>query len=1111
MFTFPHKKAICKLQKWLRRLLDMSVYRYRGCYPDDTFCISFFSHFAFFFMNSSKDWENYVEALVEEEASAQWHPYSDKYINTRVIHEVGIPQISTKDPIVHILCKMSEHFSFVDQYEFDEDSLPPKVFCWNDISTVDAKTATKTVHAGLEKEYRHLITSFNISFQPVSIGNQDPLPINDKNYQQLIYHILDPTLSQNQKMQPTVSALSVKGLSKSTSHLNEISKRGTKLSHDTPIVSSPIHEDPEALRRLCSQVQDNTIFIIDCNYAKKVGSQLLQSLPMATIFGATSETLIYTPQLPCDLFTSCMLTPSRIALLWQSQNYADINSGVFTNIEIQNLIDMLNDTKVANPIIDMLDTCLQCCVDQMVFKALEDSPERFYKYFRSTPIMRKLCTNFIFASRVLKSFSMTPFSFPNFPDFSTNTLWDSFDVHVDEALYGLREATKPTPRSIITLESVLTEQLTLLENWLCFPHKKRSPPSEFQYLAPLLQIPKFFEKTIHICSRFLRISRSFVVSFLSTIAFSTLPLIINNKERVSNMSDETAADFSYVILNCLLLAPQLKVHFENHLDFWIDKCKSNNTELDIVSLGCLLLFSSTQGKIDYYLSKGLNTICTEFLNKPSIRRRTLSHLLLAKMHQGVTFDIKQYSSEKSPLIRAAMIAQIRTELENGNVSSDMEQSIFITLIEACNDLDSLVREEAMVAMSYLIEKNPQTYIEQLDKTPEEILSPTHFSNSTVLSFQLQIMTFDPSNTICEKLCELLGFLENLMKHQEVKHLSSNISNSVLSFVAKSIDTAAEPLAFSERVLETESQKLIGFPCISPSGLLACGDSQGTLHCQITTNSMKGHKIYDFFRPHIDFWETPQLTRNLFNARQKYDEEIVFSDFIDDFHVFAVSSRSQACVIDINAVGDPGSAFWMSPPDINKKVIVDYNNRDYRILHYLHASAVNIFDLNALQKTQTISVPFAPTHNIEWLKPYSTLFYIAQEDLCIYDTRQKGKVAELKGVGDGIISCNASGASPFDLIAGYKSGNISLIDMRTMTEDACYNLGSPLKQFDVHKHLPYSVGLGDALVSFSAESGIIEPKIHNVGKLPDAFALHPNENACAIRVGNTVRCALIDYE
>ena len=1062
-------------------------------------------------MNSSGDWENYVEDLVEEEASAQWHPYTDKYVNTRVIHEVGIPQISTKDPNVQILCKMSEHFSYVDQYEFDEDSLPPKVFCWNDISTIDSKTATKTVHAGLEKEYRHLITSFNIAFQPVSLGNQDPLPINDKNYQQLIYHILDPTLSQSQKMQPTVSSLSVKGLSKSMTHLNEIAKRGTKSSHDTPISSTPIHEDPEALRRLCSQVKDNTIFIIDCNYAKKVGSQLLQSLPKATIFGATSEALIYTPQLPVDLFTSCMLTPSRIALLWQSQNYADINSGVFTNIEIQNLIDMLNDTKAANPIIDMLDTCLQCCVDQIVFKALEESPERFYKSFRSTPIMRKLCTNFIFASRVLKSFSMTPFSFPNFPDFSTNVLWDTFDVHVDEALYGLREATKPTPRSVITLDSVLEEQLNLLENWLCFPNKKRAPPNEFQYIAPLLQIPKFFEKTIHICSRFLRISRSFVVAFLSTIAFSTLPPIINNRERVMHMSDETATDFSYVILNCLLLAPQLKIYFENHLDFWIDKCKSDNVELCIVSLSCLLLFSSTPGKIDYYLTKGLNKICIDFLTKKSIRIRTLSHLLLAKMHQDVTFEIKDYSSEKSPLIRAAMIAQIRTELETGNVSKDMEQSIFITLIEACNDLDSLVREEAMVAISYLIEMNPDVYIDQLLKTPAEILSPTHFSNSTVLSFQLQIMTFDPSNRVCERLCELLGFLDSMLKHEEPKHLSSNISNSVLSFVAKAINISVEPIAFSERVLETESQKLVGLPSISPNGLLACGDNAGTLHCQVTTSSLKGHKIYDFFRPHLDFWETPELTRNLFNAREKYEEEIIFSDFIDDYHLFAVSSRSQACVVDINALGDPCAAFWMSPPDINKKLIVDYNNRDYKILHYLHSSAVNIFDLNSLQKIQTINIPFAQTQNIEWLKPYSTLFYVAQQDLCIYDTRQKGKVAQLKDVGDGMISCNASGASPFDLIAGYKSGNVSLIDMRTMTEDACYNLGSPLKQFDVHKHLPYSVGLGDSLVSFSAESGILEPKVHNVGKLPDAFALHPNENACAIRVGNTVRCILIDYE
>ena len=1061
------------------------------------------------FMSSINDWEATVEDLVEEEAQAKWRPYSDRYINTRFIHEVGIPQISTKNPTIQIICKMTEYLSGMDQYEFDDESLPPKVFCWNDISTIDSKTATKTVRAGLEKEYKRLIQSFNITFQPVSVGNQEPLPVNEKSYQQLIYHILDPTLTQNQKMQPSISSLSVKKLSTSSTRLNELAKKSPKISTVTPV---PITEDPDALRKLCTQIENNTIFIIDCNYAQRVANVLLQQIPDLIIFGATRETLRYTPQLPCDLFTSCMLTPSRVALLWQSQDYADIKSGVLTNIEIQNLIDLLNDAKVGNPIIDMLDTCLQSCVDQMIFKVLEETPEKFYKLFRSTPIMLKLCTNFIFASRVLKSFSMTPFSSPTFPDLSLHPLWDSFDVHVDEALYGLHEAIKPTPRAIISEETVLQEQLTTLENWLCFPQEKRTPPSEFQYIAPLLRIPKFFTKTIHLCSMFLRISRAFVVAFLSTTAFSTLTEIINDKEKVSAMSNETATDISYVILNCLLISPQLKKYFENHVDFWIDRLDTGFHELSIVSLSCLLLFSSSPDKIEMYKEEKINETIEKLLDSNSIRQKTIAHILLAKMHQKSTLDVNNYSKESSPLIRAAMITRIRTTLESRKLEKDKEHEIFMTLIESCNDLDALVREESLIALSYLIKQNPEPYLDQIGSKMEELLMPDHFSVSTVLCYQIITMTFDPSNRIAERLCEFINFLSNMKEGKQADPLVSNISSALLSRVAKSISLAAEPLAFSERVMETETQKLVGFPSISPSGLLCCGDSSGVLHCQLTTNVNKGHKVYDFFRPHIDYNNVNDTLKPLFESRNKYSEEIIFSDFIDDFHIFSVSSRSQAIVVDINSPNDPSSSFWMAHPDINKKVIVDYNNRAYKVLHYVNSSYVSIYDLETLRKCQTISIPFAETSNIEWLKPYSTLFYVAQEDLCIYDTRMQEKAAELKGVGSGILSCNASGASPFDLIAGYTSGNVSLIDMRTMTEDACYNIETPLKQFDVHKHLPYSVGLSnDSLISFSAESGILEPKFHRLTKLPNAFALHPNENSCAVRVGNTVKCILIDYD
>ena len=107
----------------------------------------------------------------------------------------------------------------------------------------------------------------------------------------------------------------------------------------------------------------------------------------------------------------------------------------------------------------------------------------------------------------------------------------------------------------------------------------------------------------------------------------------------------------------------------------------------------------------------------------------------------------------------------------------------------------------------------------------------------------------------------------------------------------------------------------------------------------------------------------------------------------------------------------------------------------------------------------------------------------------------------------MINCNISCATPFDIFSGYESGNISMIDFRTMTEESCYNLGTNLIQFEVHKHLPYCVGLSNELVTFTNENGIINTEIINlnINIKPNSFCLHPNENICALRFSNIIQC------
>ena len=171
---------------------------------------------------------------------------------------------------------------------------------------------------------------------------------------------------------------------------------------------------------------------------------------------------------------------------------------------------------------------------------------------------------------------------------------------------------------------------------------------------------------------------------------------------------------------------------------------------------------------------------------------------------------------------------------------------------------------------------------------------------------------------------------------------------------------------------------------------------------------------------------------------------------------------------------------------------------------------HIYDIESQKKLEDIRLPRQTTHSIQWLKPYSSLFYVAQDNFLLFDNRVKSHIAQIDGGGIDFLSANCTCAMPLYLISSTKSGVVQMYDMRMMKSVAKNDLGTPLKQFDVHKQLPFAVGLTQDIVSFSFENGELTPDDQDIGLGIDAFALHQNESTCAVRFGNTVKVCVIDY-
>jgi hypothetical protein len=70
----------------------------------------------------------------------------------------------------------------------------------------------------------------------------------------------------------------------------------------------------------------------------------------------------------------------------------------------------------------------------------------FEQIFRQNVVQSRLFYNFMFATRILNTISMSPESRPPLlQGAATHLLWFCFDLQVDRALYALRESVKASP------------------------------------------------------------------------------------------------------------------------------------------------------------------------------------------------------------------------------------------------------------------------------------------------------------------------------------------------------------------------------------------------------------------------------------------------------------------------------------------------------------------------------------------------------------------------------------------------------------------------------------------------------------------------------------------
>lgn len=162
-----------------------------------------------------------------------------------------------------------------------------------------------------------------------------------------------------------------------------------------------------------------------------------------------NEVLPTNPDLPADLFTSCLTTPIMMAVrFFILQNPLTSTSGV-TLAQARNIPGKVSERRTPLGELNWIftaitDTIAWNCLDKPLFK----------KLFRQDLMVAALFRNFLLAQRVMRMYHCHPQSHPQIPDTHDHPLWKSWDLAVEMILAQLPKLIEQQKANEAAVEQV---------------------------------------------------------------------------------------------------------------------------------------------------------------------------------------------------------------------------------------------------------------------------------------------------------------------------------------------------------------------------------------------------------------------------------------------------------------------------------------------------------------------------------------------------------------------------------------------------------------------------------------------------------------------------------
>ncbi|KAL0278568.1 UNVERIFIED_CONTAM: hypothetical protein PYX00_000353 [Menopon gallinae] len=452
---------------------------------------------------------------------------------------------------------------------------------------------------------------------------------------------------------------------------------------------------------------------------------------------AANQALPMNPDLPADIFTSCLTTPIKIALRWFVMQTTSKLVPKITLDLIDRIPGQLNDRRT---MLGELNWIFTAITDTIAWNTLPR--ELFQKLFRQDLLVASLFRNFLLAERIMRSYDCTPVSSPKLPSTYQHPMWQAWDLALDLCLAqlpGILENNEPFVHS-----PFFEEQLTAFQVWLDLGGEHRNPPEQLPIVLQVLLSQVHRLRALELLGRFLDLGPwavnlalsvgifPYVLKLLQSSARELRPLLVFIWAKILAVDSTCQAD---------LVRDKGHKYFLSVLQDVT--MPSNHRTLSAFVLASIV--NNYQAGQEAGLQGSLVSICLEQLNDPNPLLRQWVSVCLARL--WTNYDrarwcgVRDIAHEKlydllqdnHPEVRAAAVYALGTFISC--VSDRTEHANFIDhsvatmlLNKVSLDMSPLVRQELVVALQWMVLLFENSFVSvamaEESKNKESPVSPT---------------------------------------------------------------------------------------------------------------------------------------------------------------------------------------------------------------------------------------------------------------------------------------------------------------------------------------------------------------------------------------------------